>query len=133
LNSKNSGRRGLEDEEWKKVKEFVRKRDKNSCRLLACLSPVEAVSIEPGFPSMLDCAHVFAASTRPDLIYTPNNVVLLRRFVHSRMDNYIDPVTARYIDLNFHYYWWHRILTKKVAPYDATLDYESMTLKLVLL
>jgi hypothetical protein len=122
----NYGRRSALDPEWKRVKAEIDRRDKRQCRLLLCLSITEAKQLKYGSEKTLDRAHIFAASSRPDLIYNTNNIVTLTRFIHRRMDNYQSPVSGENISLQEHYYWWWRILTKSIEKYNDTLDYEQL-------
>lgn len=126
------GRRSSQDPEWQKTKAEVDKRDHGRCSFSACLSMKEAYKLQKGSEMHIDHAHVFSASNRPDLIYNPDNVVCLTRYIHRRMDNFKNPLTDEDIDLNEHYYWWTRILQKKYYEYDASVDYEELLLRLVI-
>lgn len=120
------GRRTTLDPKWQKCKEIVRKRDKGRCQFQYCISIVEAHKLIVGTQKELDPAHILAASDRPELIYNPDNVITLQRYIHRRMDNYENPLTGESISLNEHYYWWWRIKNHKVAEYDENVNYKDL-------
>jgi len=120
-------RRSNDDAEWARVREFVLRRDGRACRLLKCLSPLEAKLYVGDNERGVDPAHVFSAASRPDLLYNAENVVCLRRTVHRRMDEYRSPIDGSHISLEMHWYWWYRILCGRVLPIDE-LNYESLCL-----
>lgn len=123
------GRRSSNDPEWQKCKEIVRSRDKGRCQFYKCLSAVEAYSIKAGTQHEIDPAHIFPASHEPELIYNPDNVISLERWVHRRMDDYKNPLNGDNIDLNEHYYWWYRIFMRKYFAYDESIDYKDILYK----
>lgn len=121
-------RRGPNDPYWAKVKKIVTKRDGN-CKFLQCLSAKEYYSLVPGHPTIKDCAHIFSAGTHPDKIYWTDNVVLLSRYIHRRMDDFQNPLTGDSLSSkNEHYYWWYRIKESAVIEYDESIDYELLLL-----
>jgi hypothetical protein len=121
-------RRSSSDPEWKKVKAAVDARDKRQCRLMMCVSISEMKQLKIENEKTLDRAHIFSASSRPDLIYNPLNIVTLTRFVHRRMDNFCSPITGENISLKEHYYWWWRIFSKSIEKYNNDIDYEELLL-----
>ena len=124
-------RRGKNDIYWENCKQQVDKRDKRTCQFIRCLLAKEAYSLKTGSPAILDRAHIFAASSHPNLIYNVNNVITLSRYIHRRMDDYQDPLTGDPIDVNTHYYWWLRIKTHKFVEYDADTDYEQELTRII--
>lgn len=105
-------RRGSEDEQWQEVKAKVKKRDKG-CRFLKVLTPQEFFSFKRVAGSqmdILDPAHVLGAGPNPSMIYVVENVVLLNRFAHDRLDYFKDPLTGKRIDKETHEKWWRRIV-----------------------
>jgi hypothetical protein len=121
-------RRGSNDPKWKETKAAVDARDKRQCRLMMCLSITESKQLKVGTERTLDRAHIFAASNRPDIIYNPNNVVTLTRFVHRRMDNFQNPLNGDPIDRETHYYWWWRIFSRSIEKFNSEIDYEQLLL-----
>jgi hypothetical protein len=119
-------RRSSADPKWKHVKELVDKRDHHQCRFMRCLSVKESFQLIKGQEHTIDRAHIFAASASPTLIYNVNNVVTLTRFIHRRMDEYKSPLTGDAIDINEHYYWWHRIKNSLIEDFDPETDYELL-------
>jgi len=110
------GRRDSKDLQWKDTKAIVSKRDKG-CRLLRLLSPQEFLILKRNAGSrigVLDHAHVLAVSNRLDLVYDPNNVVLLNRFSHMALDYMRSPITDEPITLEVRNQWWERIVGKKL-------------------
>lgn len=123
-------RRGVNDPYWILLKKIVTKRDK-TCKFLKCLSAKEYYSLKNGSPTTIDHAHIFSAGAHPDKIYWPDNVVLLSRFIHRRMDDFQSPLTGDTITKNEHFYWWYRIKESIVEEYDESIDYELKLLQLM--
>lgn len=101
------------DEEWARLKGFVERRDKNECQLYKVLSTEEKDIIFNDLrgPMMrLDGAHILSRARRPDLKYDNNNVILLSRLFHSRLDSFHDPVTSKPITEEQRVGWWKRIV-----------------------
>lgn len=112
------------DEEWAAVVTFIKKRDKNQCRLMQVLSSEELskvlLDIVKNFGSYkepLDPAHIFRRSIRKDLYYEPSNIVLLHRYFHSRLDTYKDPITNKSIGKEEVGKWWKRIIGEDLYNY----------------
>lgn len=123
------GKRSKDDPKWKQVKDFVYKRDKNSCQFLKCLSMKEYFQLKKGTQFNIDPAHIFSAASEPSQVYNVKNVICLTRFIHRRMDDYQNPLTGKDIDLNTHYYWWWRIYKHTIEGYDKDKDYKEMLKK----
>lgn len=114
-------KRDSNDLQWKKVKEKVKDRDKNTCRLLRILSISETFMLKRNAGSFLDKtdpAHYRSVSERPDLIYEPNNIVLLNRYSHSNLDDFKDPITGQSISAEDVERWWRRILSGNKSQYS---------------
>lgn len=122
-------RRGVDDEKWQALKKKIRARDK-SCRCCAILTPTEMVKFEMSKPygpwlSILDCAHRHPVSTHLDEAYNEDNVFLLCRAHHHRIDDFHDPVTDKPIDEAEHEKWWDRIAAG-VSVSNIDLDVEDL-------
>ena len=107
------GRRDKNDEEWKRVKEIVQKRDKGICRFLRILTPSEMKifkkSLKGASVGRLDPAHIIAVGHDIRLCYDPDNIVLLCRVAHDRIDNMRSPLTGEIINADQQKAWWKRI------------------------
>jgi len=125
----NGHNRSSSDPKWKITKDIVDKRDKRSCRFERCISAKEYNQLIQGSPKTLDRAHIFAASAHPELLYNPNNVITLRRFIHRRMDDFTNPLNGESISLQEHWYWWYRIYTHKIIKFDENTDYELLMIQ----
>jgi hypothetical protein len=119
--------RDSDDKEWQALKDKVRKRDK-ACRFLSILTPVERVYFDKSNPTQkhLDCAHVFPVSTHPLMVYNEDNVYLLCREAHHRIDDFLSPLTGNECSMNRHFWWWWRIINKSTEQYDKNKDYHDM-------
>jgi hypothetical protein len=115
-------RRSSNDPKWNQLRERLRRRD-TSCRLSQCLTIAEASQIKIG-REHCDCAHMFSASSFPELIYNDRNVYRICRSMHRRLDEFKDPVTGDFIDENHHWWWWYRIVHKSTEKYNNEIDYE---------
>lgn len=104
------------DEKWVEVRENVRQRDANKCRLMLVLTMEEKLYLfreqkeNLWLNKTLDPAHVLSRSKRPDLIYCENNIVILGRLFHSRLDSCLDPLTGKNISRSERDSWWIRIV-----------------------
>lgn len=114
-------RRDSNDLEWRKVKEVVKDRDKNICRLVRILSISDTFFLKKNAGSLLytvDAAHYRPVSERPDLIYNPNNIVCLNRYSHSNLDDCKDPIDGHSISADDVERWWRRILRGNKSQYS---------------
>lgn len=104
------------DEKWVEVREKVRQRDGNKCRLLSILTSEEKIFLlkeqreNLWLNKTLDPAHVLSRSKRPDLIYSEDNIVILGRLFHSRLDSIQNPLTGENISSIERDGWWIRIV-----------------------
>lgn len=106
------GRRDSNDAEWRKVKEVVRKRDSNTCRLMMVITAKQGLHLKKngsGQLETLDPAHIFPVSTHPSLCYEKDNIVLLNRYSHSMLDSGRDPITGNPIPYEARMRWWELI------------------------
>lgn len=109
------------DERWKEVKKVVWERDLGQCRLLKVLaieewSKVTGELLEIANTDLykLDCAHVLGRGSNPKLKYNVNNVILMHRLFHGRLDLFKNPVTNENISKEQRNLWWIRIVGRKV-------------------
>jgi len=117
-------RRDSKDQAWKSVKAQVAERDK-VCRLSRILTVQEFIALRQragSYLSQLDAAHYRAVSEMPELVYDPNNIVLLNHYSHSLLDDYKDPITGKPIDEETHNKWWERILKGNPEQYNYLLE-----------
>jgi hypothetical protein len=73
----------------------------------------------------IDHAHVFEVGSHPEHYIKTNNVYLLCRGAHRRMDDFQNPLTGKPIDKNEHFYWWWRIMNSSTEPYEEDIDYRE--------
>lgn len=120
-------RRSSNDLQWTELRERLKKRDK-ICRVMKCLTISEAKQCEKiqGFIKRLDCAHMFAASQFPEIIYNEKNVYRISHTFHSRLDSYQCPITQNDLDINSTFWWWWRIINSSTEKYNSDIDYKSL-------
>jgi hypothetical protein len=89
------------DLEWDRVRELVIRRDK-TCRLWNCLTKEERIYVLSNFADdfnflskILDPAHIVPRSQDKTKKYDPENILLISRFFHGRLDTYKNPVTNK--------------------------------------
>ena len=107
-------RRDLDDEQWQETKRKVHQIDCETCCCCKVLSPGEIFAFGKtrmmgGSTKQLDCAHRHPVSTHADEAYDVNNVFLLCREHHYRIDHFLNPVTGEFIEDEEHEKWWDRI------------------------
>jgi len=105
------------DEEWEKVKKIVFERDNNECQLLKKLNK-EQLSIFyskaiPNLVKVIDPAHYKSRGSFLDLKYEPDNVVVINRISHSRLDIGKSPIDGKTITKEEWHQWWELILGKE--------------------
>ena len=76
-------------------------------------------------PYPVDHAHVFEVSAYPGYYTNDDNVYLVCRGAHRRLDDWQDPVTGKPSDKSTHWYWWWRVINASTAKYDEGFDYED--------
>ncbi len=102
------------DYKWEELKEYIKDRDV-TCLVSKILTPDEIAIVEKqnGYwlnNKFIDGAHIIPRSTLPSQIYNRDNVVLIGRFFHSRLDNYLDLITGEFIGQDGMALWWTRIM-----------------------
>ena len=90
------------DNKWIETREKVFIRDKETCQYYKSLNlndqfKAQKILEENSHLLDLDPAHIFGKGSYPKLKYDTDNIVLLFRFFHSRIDNYLHPVTGKSI------------------------------------
>lgn len=125
-----------EDEQWVSLKEDISILDKDECQLLESLRIMseedssylpmyrEAQKVSRSQPR-LDPAHVLARSGYHLLKYDIENVILLSRVFHSRLDFGKNPLTGQNCSREEILDWWDITLTarSKVFGKEITIDY----------
>lgn len=102
-----------EDEQWTEVRKQVFLRDKNQCQFCVTLTKEEYEVIKPnlwGVMKTLDPAHIFSRGAFPHLKYEVSNIVTLSRYIHSCLDNCMDPFTQERIGKEEAKEYWIRII-----------------------
>lgn len=96
------------------IKNQVYTRDTNRCRLYNKLSPYQQIEVSELLSSdqfgTLDIAHVFSRGVYPHMKYDVDNMVLLYRLFHSRLDAHLNPITGKYIANEELEDWWKLII-----------------------
>lgn len=83
-------------------------RDK-TCRLWNSLSRLEQAYADVPF-TQLDVAHIFPKKAFPHMRYNLDNVVLLYRTFHNRLDEQKNPLDGRMMSKEDTEWWWKRIV-----------------------
>ena len=91
------------------LREIVVKRDV-CCRLNSVLTREELYLYGSSSDGCFDVANVFGKSAFPHMGYLEDNVVLLSREFHSRLDAGKNPLTGKTISKEEHEGWWIRIV-----------------------
>lgn len=102
-----------QDEEWNQLKERITKRDNNTCRFYATCTNEEKAILDKslfGVFKILDGAHYLPRSRFPEYKMCDFNVVLLYRYVHTCLDNMINPFTKKKLSQEEHEQFWRRII-----------------------
>ena len=114
-------RRDSKDLEWKKAKAEVKERDGLRCRLIRVLSYKEMLLLKKNAGPLitpLDPAHYIAVSENPNIMYMPENIVMLNRYSHTNLDNCRNPITGEPITKAEALRWWDRILRGNKVQYN---------------
>jgi len=104
------------DDKWKKISQFVKKRDSYNCSLLIKLSKKEQKELKKNagrFIRELDSAHIFRKSRYPHIKYNPEFIIILNRYSHSMLDSNKDPITGKSISKEEVKEWWIFIVGEK--------------------
>lgn len=114
------------DVKWVDVREKVKQRDGNCCRLFSILTKEEKVYLlkeqrdNLWLNKTIDPAHILSRSSRPDLIYCEENIVMLGRLFHGRIDSLQNPLTGAPISTEERKNWWIRIVGEEVYTQLST-------------
>lgn len=113
-------RRGPDDKQWQEVKEKVRILDAAGCIFCRCmnfqekniqLAQVRNCDTEiPANFTTLDPAHHIAVSSNAKIMYDVDNVYLVCRFHHTRIDNRQNPYTGEKITAEEQEAFWQRAM-----------------------
>lgn len=110
-----------DDSKWVQVCEEVDRRDRNKCRFLSKLlidNPGDYRYIIQTCPctliQKLDHAHIISRSESAGLYYEKDNIILLSRVIHSRIDQYLHPITGRSITSDERDSWWKYIISEEL-------------------
>jgi len=122
------------DYKWEDLKENIILRDNNECQCYKILTKEEIKIVEKqeGFwlQKRIDGAHIIPRLTAPNHIYNENNVILLGRFFHSRIDSYLDLISGEFIGLDGSALWWTRIMREN-KRWANDFDYWDFRMKLI--
>ncbi len=102
-----------QDEEWNQLKETIIKRDNNTCRFYSVCTKEEKEILDKnlyGVFKILDGAHYLQRSIYPEYKYCEWNVYNLFRYVHTCLDNKINPFTKKKLSQEEHEQFWRRII-----------------------
>jgi len=115
------------DYKWEELKQFLKERD-ITCLANKTLTADELVFVEKqeGYwlnNRYVDGAHIIPRSQASHLIYDVQNVILLGRFFHSRLDNLLDLVTGEFIGQKGKEDWITRIMQHNKL-WDMNYDYQ---------
>lgn len=95
------------------IRELAIKRDNNECQLYKLANAEERKLIDSQLfleVKHLDMAHVFNKSSYPELKYDLENVTMIYRLFHNRLDTQCNPITGKQIDSNELRRWWQIII-----------------------
>ena len=111
---------------WLELKDEIKLRDE-SCMLEKILTVEEIQIVEKQDDywlnnKFLDCSHIVPRQSCPNQIYNADNIILLGRMFHSRLDNYCDPVTGIFIGMEGMADWWTRIMQQN-ERWSGNYDY----------
>ena len=73
----------------------------------------------------LDVAHIFPVGMYPEMMYDPNNCVLLNRYCHTNLDSMKDPITGEAISYEERQKWWERIANGQWVKIMNVMDHAS--------
>jgi len=122
------------DWRWEDLKQNIIIRDNNECQCYKILNKEEIKIVEKqeGFwlQRHLDGAHIIPRLSAPNHVYNENNVILLGRFFHSRIDSYLDLISGEFIGLDGAALWWTRIMRAN-KRWKEDFDYWMFRMKLV--
>jgi len=113
------------DYEWEQLKEIIKLRDM-SC-LFVKIATIQELSIlekKEGWwlQKFTDGAHLISRAEAPSQIYNVNNVILLNRYIHSCLDQFINPLTGESMGIEGKAQWITRIMQENKL-WDSNYDY----------
>lgn len=116
LKDKQANQEIVIDKKWEEIKNIALQRDNYACRLFSLLTIEEKQRFENSLkdinfldPYTLDCCHLLSRGRYPSLKYDIDNIFVLYRVFHSRLDKYLNPIDGCSIDRKEHRKWWIRI------------------------
>lgn len=89
------------DSRWEAIKKLVYSRDHSTCQFYSKLSYEDKKIVDKQLFSdvkVLDICHIFPRSISKEAKYDIDNVVLMMRFFHSRIDQHKHPITGKPIN-----------------------------------
>lgn len=102
--------------ELQELREKALERDKE-CQLCNKISVRDKAKIDSICDSInvhgLDMAHVFERGSYPKMALNLDNVVMLKRPIHNRLDTNCNPITGERISLEETISWWEYIIGKE--------------------
>lgn len=105
------------DEKWVDLKEEIKLRDNNQCRLMKVLSVEESNQLFDLAPSFLlnelESAHCISRAKSKNLYYEKRNVYLINKYSHRNLDSFRCPITSKNISKEEVVNWWVRIIGKE--------------------
>jgi hypothetical protein len=102
------------DWEWEDLKRDLVLRD-YTCLVMKILTVQELKIVEQqeGFwlsQKFIDGCHIVSRAQSPKNVYNRNNVILMSRFFHARIDNGFDLISGEYVGFEGSKRWWERIM-----------------------
>lgn len=76
------------------------------------------------FSSVKDCAHILPKNLYPTLRYDKDNIILINRFFHERLDKFLDLITGEYIGLEGKKRWIEKIMQGN-GLWDSSYSYDK--------
>jgi len=121
-----------------KIDKKINERDKSLCALLKILTPEEFNNfINNNNTNVLwkirkkDNAHILPKSSYPEFAFDMDNIVVLSRLFHERLDNYQDPLTGIFIGKEGRKKWFERIM-KENRIWDENMTYDKFLEKKII-
>jgi hypothetical protein len=115
------------DYRWEELKEALKLRD-ISCLFTKIATFEELRILEQNenwwLSRFIDGAHLIPRSMASRIIYDIDNVILLNRHSHTRLDNFLDLVTGEFIGLEGKKRWIERIMHENKL-WDLNYSYED--------
>jgi len=113
------------DWEWESLKEIIKLRD-ISCLFIKIATVQELSTLEKKegwwLQKFTDGAHLISRAEAPSQIYNVNNVILLNRYIHSCLDQFINPLTGESMGIEGKAQWITRIMQENKL-WDSNYDY----------